>query len=97
VYYFLQKQRFRFTGSNLQNNKRNGRRRTSSVGKSRKLDITEDVYYEIIRQKTATLIAACCEVGVRSNNVDEETALKMKDLVLIPEWLSRLKMIYSII
>ena len=46
--------------------------------KARKLDITEDVYYEIIRQKTATLIAACCEVGVRSNNVDEETALKMQ-------------------
>jgi octaprenyl-diphosphate synthase len=32
--------------------------------KARKLDITEDVYYEIIRQKTATLIAACCEIGV---------------------------------
>jgi octaprenyl-diphosphate synthase len=31
--------------------------------KARKLDITEDVYYEIIRQKTATLIAACCEIG----------------------------------
>jgi octaprenyl-diphosphate synthase len=39
--------------------------------KARKLDITEDVYYEIIRQKTATLIAACCEIGVLSNNADE--------------------------
>ena len=29
--------------------------------KARKLDITEDVYYEIIRQKTYTC-AACCEV-----------------------------------
>ncbi|MFN3021286.1 polyprenyl synthetase family protein [Chryseobacterium sp. TY3] len=47
--------------------------------KARKLDITEDVYYEIIRQKTATLIAACCEVGVLSNNVDEVLAKKMKD------------------
>ena len=28
--------------------------------KSRALDITEEVYFEIIRQKTATLIAACC-------------------------------------
>ncbi|WDF46256.1 polyprenyl synthetase family protein [Chryseobacterium sp. KACC 21268] len=46
--------------------------------KARKLDITEDVYYEIIRQKTATLIAACCEVGVLSNNVDEATAKKMQ-------------------
>jgi len=47
--------------------------------KARKLDITEDVYYEIIRQKTATLIAACCEVGVLSNNADEVLAKKMKD------------------
>lgn len=47
--------------------------------KARKLDITEDVYYEIIRQKTATLIAACCEVGVLSNGADESLAQKMKD------------------
>jgi len=47
--------------------------------KARKLDITEDVYYEIIRQKTATLIAACCEVGVLSNDADEVLAKKMKD------------------
>ena len=47
--------------------------------KARKLDITEDVYYEIIRQKTATLIAACCEVGVLSNGADEVLAKKMQD------------------
>lgn len=45
--------------------------------KARKLDITEDVYYEIIRQKTATLIAACCEIGALSNNADENLAKKM--------------------
>ncbi|MGK6344165.1 polyprenyl synthetase family protein [Chryseobacterium sp. DT-3] len=45
--------------------------------KARKLDITEDIYYEIIRQKTATLIAACCEIGVLSNNADETLAKKM--------------------
>lgn len=45
--------------------------------KARKLDITEDVYYEIIRQKTATLIAACCEIGALSNNADEILAEKM--------------------
>jgi octaprenyl-diphosphate synthase len=33
------------------------------IEKARKLDITEDIYYEIIRQKTATLIAACCSLG----------------------------------
>lgn len=42
--------------------------------KARKLDITEEVYYEIIRQKTATLIAACCEIGVLSNNADADLA-----------------------
>jgi len=47
--------------------------------KARKLDITEEVYYEIIRQKTATLIAACCEIGVVSNNVDEMMAKKMME------------------
>ncbi len=47
--------------------------------KARKLDITEDVYYEIIRQKTATLIAACCEIGVLSNQADEELAKKMQN------------------
>lgn len=47
--------------------------------KARKLDITEDVYYEIIRQKTATLIAACCEIGVLSNSTDEALAKKMQD------------------
>ena len=36
------------------------------IEKARKLDITEAVYYEIIRQKTATLIAACCAMGAQS-------------------------------
>lgn len=47
--------------------------------KARKLDITEDVYYEIIRQKTATLIAACCEIGALSNGADANLAKKMMD------------------
>jgi octaprenyl-diphosphate synthase len=36
------------------------------IEKARRLDITEDIYYEIIRQKTATLIAACCALGASS-------------------------------
>ncbi|MDP2160094.1 MAG: polyprenyl synthetase family protein [Flavobacterium sp.] len=36
------------------------------IEKARRLDITEDIYYEIIRQKTATLIAACCALGACS-------------------------------
>jgi len=43
------------------------------IEKARRLDIVEDVYYEIIRQKTATLIAACCSLGacaVKPDNVE---------------------------
>jgi len=36
------------------------------IEKARKLDITEQVYFDIIRQKTATLIAACCASGANS-------------------------------
>lgn len=47
--------------------------------KARKLDITEEIYYEIIRQKTATLISACCEIGVLSTLSDENLAKKMQE------------------
>ena len=46
------------------------------IEKARRLDITEDIYYEIIRQKTATLIAACCSLGassVKPNSEDVQT------------------------
>ncbi|MCB0456895.1 MAG: polyprenyl synthetase family protein [Flavobacteriaceae bacterium] len=36
------------------------------IEKARRLDITEEVYFDIIRQKTATLIAACCAMGAQS-------------------------------
>jgi len=42
------------------------------IEKARKLDITEDVYFDIIRKKTATLIAACCAVGVQSTDADNK-------------------------
>lgn len=41
------------------------------IEKARRLDITEEVYYEIIRQKTATLIAACCALGACSVNPND--------------------------
>ena len=47
--------------------------------KARKLDITEDVYYQIIRQKTALLISACCQIGAVSNNAENSLIMKMKD------------------
>ena len=36
------------------------------IEKARRLDIIEDIYYEIIRKKTATLIASCCALGAKS-------------------------------
>lgn len=54
------------------------------IEKARKLDITEDVYYEIIRQKTATLIAACCSLGAASVKPDSshvETMRKFGELI----------------
>lgn len=46
--------------------------------KSKKLDITEKIYNQIIYHKTASLIAASCEGGARSVNANEDTALKMR-------------------
>lgn len=48
------------------------------IEKARNLDITEEVYFEIIRQKTASLIAACCACGAASAGSDENTIEKMR-------------------
>ncbi|UAB85992.1 polyprenyl synthetase family protein [Zunongwangia sp. SCSIO 43204] len=48
------------------------------IEKARRLDITEDVYYDIIRQKTATLIAACCSLGAASVKPDSEEVETMR-------------------
>ena len=47
------------------------------IEKARNLDITEEVYYEIIRQKTATLLAACCAMGAQSVNANPESVGQM--------------------
>lgn len=54
------------------------------IEKARKLDITENIYYEIIRQKTATLIAACCSLGaasVKPESMHVETMRKFGELI----------------
>ncbi len=48
------------------------------IAKARKLDITEDIYYEVIRQKTASLIASCCAAGAKSVDINDEIAEKAK-------------------
>ncbi len=46
--------------------------------KTRKLNITESIYFEIIRQKTASLIAACCSSGAHSVDASAEDQEKMR-------------------
>ena len=48
------------------------------IEKARKLDITEDVYFDIIRKKTATLIAACCGIGAASVGANQDCVRKMR-------------------
>lgn len=48
------------------------------IEKVRRLDIVEDVYYEIIRQKTASLIASCCASGASSAGASDEVVEKMR-------------------
>ena len=48
------------------------------IEKARRLDIEEPVYYDIIRQKTASLIAAACSAGAASVTQDEPTIEKMR-------------------
>ncbi len=47
------------------------------IEKARNLDIEESIYFEIIRKKTATLIASCCACGASSSGADKETVEKM--------------------
>lgn len=47
------------------------------IEKARRLDIREDVYYEIIRQKTASLIAAACSAGAASATEDIDIIERM--------------------
>lgn len=50
------------------------------LDKSRKLDITEDIYYQIITKKTASLIAACCASGAAAAIQDCSVVNRMKQL-----------------
>lgn len=45
--------------------------------KARKMDITEEIYYQVIKQKTASLITSCCQVGASSAGADEDSVRKM--------------------
>jgi octaprenyl-diphosphate synthase len=49
------------------------------IEKARRLDIDEMVYYKIIRQKTASLIAAACTAGARSTCQDSSMLERVHD------------------
>ncbi len=46
--------------------------------KARSLNLNEDIYFEIIKNKTASLLAAACSAGAWSVTQDDETAEKMR-------------------
>ncbi|GAA3921792.1 polyprenyl synthetase family protein [Chitinophaga oryziterrae] len=48
------------------------------IEKTRKLNIKEDIYFEIIRRKTASLLASACAAGAWSTTADEEITEKMR-------------------
>lgn len=47
------------------------------IEKTRNLNLSEEVYYDIIRKKTASLIASCCATGAASSGATEEQVQKM--------------------
>jgi octaprenyl-diphosphate synthase len=46
--------------------------------RARFMNATEEVYFQIIKQKTASLIASCCEMGAASTTQDTEIQKKMR-------------------
>lgn len=48
------------------------------IEKARRLDIREEIYFEIIRKKTASLIASACASGVASTSKDPDVIEKMR-------------------
>ena len=50
--------------------------------KARKLDITEEVYFDIITKKTASLLASCCGIGAHSTAASEDT---VNDIIAMGE------------
>lgn len=48
------------------------------IEKARKLDIKEEIYFEIIRKKTASLIASCCATGAASSGAPTEQIEKFR-------------------
>jgi octaprenyl-diphosphate synthase len=48
------------------------------IEKARNLNLSEEIYYDIIRKKTASLIAACCAIGAASAGASKEEIEQMR-------------------
>lgn len=48
------------------------------IEKTRNLNLSEEVYYDIIRKKTASLIASCCAIGAASAGADARQTEQMR-------------------
>jgi len=48
------------------------------IEKARNLNLNEDIYFEIIRSKTASLLSSACAVGAWSTSKDEALTARMK-------------------
>ena len=47
------------------------------IEKARRMDIDEDIYFEIVRKKTASLISSCCALGASASNVSENKIVQL--------------------
>lgn len=50
----------------------------SQLDKAKKMDVSEDEYYQIIEKKTASLIASCCAIGAVSTNAGTQQVEAMR-------------------
>jgi octaprenyl-diphosphate synthase len=48
------------------------------IEKTRNLNLSEEIYYDIIRKKTASLIASCCAIGAASAGANAEQIEQMR-------------------
>ncbi len=48
------------------------------IEKARNLNLSEEIYYDIIRKKTASLIASCCAMGAASAGANDEQIEQMR-------------------
>jgi octaprenyl-diphosphate synthase len=48
------------------------------IEKARNLNLSEEIYFDIIRKKTASLIASCCAIGAASTGANAEQIEQMR-------------------